>query len=159
MLCAWVVARSDEGLGYVVGVAKIAAMILMNISPMQGFIVLRNVLERHCLRSFYGGMSSKDDVSSLAYYHDRRLTWSVIRLKHTIGMIELHVYLAVTKAMQDIRHIVSGWNAEKYAAPPFSAFDAADYLCSLLQLQTTPNITSIVPSRLVGAAVPRSPAV
>lgn len=65
MLCAWVVARSDEGLGYVVGVAKIAAMILLNMPPSQGFVVLRNVLERHCLRSFYGGMASKDDVSDL----------------------------------------------------------------------------------------------
>ena len=65
MLCAWVVARSDEGLGYVVGAAKIAAMILINMSPTQGFIVMRNLLERHCLRSFYGGMVSKDDVSKL----------------------------------------------------------------------------------------------
>ncbi len=64
MLCAWVVSRSDEGLGYVVGVARIAAMVLINMSPNQGFIVLRNLLERHCLRSFYGGMGSKDDVSS-----------------------------------------------------------------------------------------------
>ncbi|KAI0828943.1 RabGAP/TBC [Trametes gibbosa] len=66
MLCAWVVARSDEGLGYVRGVAKIAAMILLNMPSAQGFVVLRNVLERHCLRSFYGGMSSRDDVE--AYY-------------------------------------------------------------------------------------------
>ncbi|RDX51867.1 RabGAP/TBC [Lentinus brumalis] len=66
ILCAWVVARSDEGLGYVLGVAKIAAMILLNMPSQQGFIVLRNLLERHCLRSFYGGMSSKDDVE--AYY-------------------------------------------------------------------------------------------
>ena len=63
MLCAWVVARSDEGLGYVTGIAKIAAMILLNMPPQQGFIVMRNLLERHCLRSFYGGMASKDDVS------------------------------------------------------------------------------------------------
>ncbi|KAJ2988604.1 hypothetical protein NUW54_g9067 [Trametes sanguinea] len=66
MLCAWVVSRSDEGLGYVVGIAKIAAMILLNMSADQGFIVLRNLLERHCLRSFYGGMATKDDVE--AYY-------------------------------------------------------------------------------------------
>ncbi len=63
MLCAWVVSRSDEGLGYIVGVSKIAAMVLVNMSPMQGFIVMRNLLERHCLRSFYGGIGSKDDVS------------------------------------------------------------------------------------------------
>ncbi|KAI0697592.1 RabGAP/TBC [Cytidiella melzeri] len=66
MLCAWVVSRSDEGLGYMSGVAKVAAMILINMAPAQGFIVMRNLLERHCLRSFYGGMSSKDDVE--AYY-------------------------------------------------------------------------------------------
>ena len=65
MLCAWVVARSDEGLGYVVGIAKIAAMILLNMPPLQGFVVMRNLLERHCLRSFYGGMASKDDVSDI----------------------------------------------------------------------------------------------
>ncbi|KAI0673696.1 rab-GTPase-TBC domain-containing protein [Trametes maxima] len=63
MLCAWVVARSDEGLGYVVGVAKVAAMILLNMPPAPGFVVLRNLLERHCLRSFYGGMASKDDLT------------------------------------------------------------------------------------------------
>ncbi|KAI0347719.1 RabGAP/TBC [Trametopsis cervina] len=66
ILCAWVVSRSDEGLGYVPGVAKIMAMVLINMAPAQGFIVVRNLLERHCLRSFYGGTSSKDDVE--AYY-------------------------------------------------------------------------------------------
>ena len=65
MLCAWVVARSDEGLGYVAGVAKIAAMLLINMAPAPGFLVMRNVLERHCMRSFYGGLSSKDDVSKM----------------------------------------------------------------------------------------------
>lgn len=63
MLCAWVVSRSDEGLGYVSGVSKIAAMVLLNMPPAQGFLVMRNLLERHCMRSFYGGMTSKDDVS------------------------------------------------------------------------------------------------
>lgn len=63
MLCAWVVARSDEGLGYVPGVSRIAAMLLLNMAPAPGFIVMRNLLERHCLRSFYGGPASKDDVS------------------------------------------------------------------------------------------------
>ena len=62
MLCAWVVSRSDEGLGYVRGTSKVAAMILLNMAPAPGFIVMRNLLERHCLRSFYGGPSSKDDV-------------------------------------------------------------------------------------------------
>ncbi|KAI0094328.1 rab-GTPase-TBC domain-containing protein [Irpex rosettiformis] len=66
MLCAWVVSRSDEGLGYVSGVSKVAAMILLNMGPAEGFVVMRNLLERHCLRSFYGGETSKDDVE--AYY-------------------------------------------------------------------------------------------
>lgn len=66
MLYAWVVARSDEGLGYVPGVARIAAMIVLNMPPVQGFITMRNLLERHCMRSFYGGLATKDDVE--AYY-------------------------------------------------------------------------------------------
>ncbi|KII93180.1 hypothetical protein PLICRDRAFT_49251 [Plicaturopsis crispa FD-325 SS-3] len=66
MLCAWVVSRSDEGLGYVKGIAKIAAMFLINMPAQQGFVVMRNLLERHCMRSFYGGMGAKDDVE--AYY-------------------------------------------------------------------------------------------
>ena len=64
MLCAWVVSRSDEGLGYTFGAAKIAAMLLINMPSQQGFIVMRNLLERHCLRSFFGGERAKDDVSS-----------------------------------------------------------------------------------------------
>ncbi|KAL0572924.1 hypothetical protein V5O48_009037 [Marasmius crinis-equi] len=66
MLCAWVVARSDEGLGYVFGASKIAAMFLLNMPIQQGFVVMRNLLERHCMRSFYGGDHSKDEVE--AYY-------------------------------------------------------------------------------------------
>ncbi|KAA1467948.1 RabGAP/TBC [Dentipellis sp. KUC8613] len=66
MLYAWVVARSDEGLGYTKGVAKIAAMILLNMPAVQGFIVMRNLLERQCMRAFYGGMATKDEVE--AYY-------------------------------------------------------------------------------------------
>ncbi|KAJ3488187.1 hypothetical protein NLI96_g3003 [Meripilus lineatus] len=66
LLCAWVVARSDEGQGYVTGVAKIGAMLLLNMPAMQAFLVMRNLLERHCMRSFYGGYTSKDDVQ--AYY-------------------------------------------------------------------------------------------
>ncbi|PPQ78038.1 hypothetical protein CVT25_015583 [Psilocybe cyanescens] len=48
MLCAWVVSRSDEGLGYTVGAAKIAAMLLINMPCQQAFVVMRNLLERHC---------------------------------------------------------------------------------------------------------------
>ncbi|KAF9270640.1 hypothetical protein L218DRAFT_889248 [Marasmius fiardii PR-910] len=66
MLCAWVVARSDEGLGYTFGASKIAAMFLLNMPIQQGFVVMRNLLERHCMRSFFGGPGTKDDVE--AYY-------------------------------------------------------------------------------------------
>ncbi|CAK5280277.1 unnamed protein product [Mycena citricolor] len=66
MLCAWVVSRSDEGLGYAMGAAKIAAMMLLNMPVPQAFIVMRNLLERHCMRSFFGGEGSKADVD--AYY-------------------------------------------------------------------------------------------
>lgn len=66
MLTAWVVSRSDEGLSYEHGVAKLAAMILLNLAPGPGFVMLKNLLERHCLRSIYGGAGAKDDVE--AYY-------------------------------------------------------------------------------------------
>ncbi|KAI0073124.1 RabGAP/TBC [Panus rudis PR-1116 ss-1] len=66
MLCAWVVSRSDEGLGYVMGASRIAAMLLLYMAPAQGFLVMRNLLERHCMRSFYGGINMKDEVE--AYY-------------------------------------------------------------------------------------------
>lgn len=62
MLCAWVVSRSDEGLGYTLGAAKIAAMLLINMPVQQGFVVMRNLMERHCMRSFFGGEGAKDDV-------------------------------------------------------------------------------------------------
>jgi TBC1 domain family member 14 len=64
MLVAWMVSRFDEGLGYGEGVAKITGMLLLTMSSKeQAFVVLRNLLERHCMRSFYGGASTKDDVS------------------------------------------------------------------------------------------------
>ncbi|KAF7339346.1 Tbc1 domain family member 14 [Mycena sanguinolenta] len=66
MMFAWVVSRSDEGLGYTLGAAKIGAMLLINMPVQQGFIVMRNLMERHCMRSFFGGDRSKDDVD--AYY-------------------------------------------------------------------------------------------
>ncbi|KAF8514755.1 rab-GTPase-TBC domain-containing protein [Gautieria morchelliformis] len=67
LLCAWVVSRADEGLGYVEGVAKIGGMLLLNLTgPAQAFLVMRNLLERGCLRAFYGGPSARDDVE--AYY-------------------------------------------------------------------------------------------
>jgi hypothetical protein len=65
MLCAWVVSRSDEGLGYTVGAAKVAAMLLISMPAPRGFIVMRNLLERHLLRSFFGGDRTKDDVCAI----------------------------------------------------------------------------------------------
>lgn len=65
MLCAWVVSRADEGLGYVHGTAKIAGMILLNMKPQQGFVMMRNVLERHCMRSLYSSVAAKDDCFRL----------------------------------------------------------------------------------------------
>ncbi|CCO30147.1 TBC1 domain family member 14 [Rhizoctonia solani AG-1 IB] len=66
LLCAWVVSRSDEGLGYVKGVSSMAGMFLINMPSDDAFICMRNLLERHCMRSFYGGASAKDDIE--AYY-------------------------------------------------------------------------------------------
>ncbi|KAF8753876.1 hypothetical protein RHS01_06584 [Rhizoctonia solani] len=66
LLCAWVVSRSDEGLGYVKGVSSMAGMFLINMSSDDAFVCMRNLLERHCMRSFYGGPSAKDDIE--AYY-------------------------------------------------------------------------------------------
>lgn len=65
ILYAWVVARSDEGMGYTMGASKIAAMLLINMSAQQAFVVMRNLLERHCLRSFFGGERVKYDVGTL----------------------------------------------------------------------------------------------
>ncbi|KAI0784947.1 RabGAP/TBC [Abortiporus biennis] len=73
ILCAWVVSRSDEGLGYIVGVAKIAAMLLINMAPAPAFLVLRNLLERHLMRSFYGGMTSQDDLKIIFRIFDTLL--------------------------------------------------------------------------------------
>ncbi|KAG6841774.1 hypothetical protein C0991_007103 [Blastosporella zonata] len=66
MLYAWVVARSDEGLGYASGAARIAAMLLLNMPVQQGFVAMRNLMDRHCMRSFYGGEGAHEDVE--AYY-------------------------------------------------------------------------------------------
>ncbi|KAG6910512.1 hypothetical protein DXG01_009931 [Tephrocybe rancida] len=72
MLCAWVVARSDEGLGYTPGAARIAAMLLINMPVQQGFVAMRNLLDRHCMRSFYGGEGAREDHQILpsAYLND-----------------------------------------------------------------------------------------
>lgn len=68
MLSAWIVSRRDEGLGYVHGVAKIAAMFLLNMRAPEGFLAMRNLLERHCMRSFFGGPGAKDDVSRASLF-------------------------------------------------------------------------------------------
>lgn len=65
MLYAWVVARSDEGLSYIMGAARVAAMLLINLPVQNAFVVMRNLLDRHCLRSFFGGEQAKDDVSDV----------------------------------------------------------------------------------------------
>lgn len=67
MLCAWTVARSDEGLGYVSGVARIAGMLLLQMSIERAFLVMRNLMERHCVRSFYSGDTGNEDVSNSSY--------------------------------------------------------------------------------------------
>jgi len=72
MLCAWVVARSDEGLGYTLGAAKICAMLLINMPVQQGFVVMRNLLERHCMRSFFGGEGSREDVGDNPFLQVRQ---------------------------------------------------------------------------------------
>ena len=71
MLSAWAVSRRDEGLGYVHGVAKIAAMFLLNMRPQEGFLAMRNLLERHCMRSFFGGSGTEDDVSYATLFFSR----------------------------------------------------------------------------------------
>jgi hypothetical protein len=87
MLYAWVVSRSDEGLGYVKGIARIAAMILLNMSAGPGFIVMKNLLERHCMRSFYGGFTTKSDVRVQSRTADTytELTAGISRWRLIIG--------------------------------------------------------------------------
>jgi hypothetical protein len=47
----------------VVGASRVGAMLMINMAVPQAFIAMRNLLDRHCLRSFYGGPSAKEDVS------------------------------------------------------------------------------------------------
>ncbi len=86
MLCAWFVSRSDEGLGYVMGASKVAAMFLLNMSAQSAFIAMRSLLERHCLRSFYGGLEAKQEVCILTVLKSHLLNFeSPCRSKLTIG--------------------------------------------------------------------------
>ncbi|KAH7101418.1 rab-GTPase-TBC domain-containing protein [Auriculariales sp. MPI-PUGE-AT-0066] len=67
LLCAFTIARADEGIAhYVRGTARISAMLLLNMAPDKAFISLRNLLERHCMRAFFGGRDARDEVE--AYY-------------------------------------------------------------------------------------------
>lgn len=65
-ICAWVVYRSDEGLGYVSCIipalsssykapyiTQLGAMLLLSSPPPQAFLILVNFLARPCLRAFY----------------------------------------------------------------------------------------------------------
>lgn len=81
MLYAWVVSRSDEGLAYNMGAAKVAAMLLINMPAPRGFIVMRNLLERHLLRSFFGGEHTKDDVCAIDGFHSLTDLISVVQVE------------------------------------------------------------------------------
>ena len=37
-------------------------MFILNMPTDQAFMCMRNLLERHCLRTFYGGDGSDDEV-------------------------------------------------------------------------------------------------
>ncbi|KZO95461.1 RabGAP/TBC [Calocera viscosa TUFC12733] len=71
LLCAWTIARSEESLSYVKGASHVAGMLLINMPVEQAFLAFRNLLDRHCIRSFYAGQS--DDVSLNAEIFDTLL--------------------------------------------------------------------------------------
>ncbi|KAG8766333.1 hypothetical protein FRC15_006464 [Serendipita sp. 397] len=77
LLLAWTVARSDEGLGYTMGAARIGAMLLINIPLPHTFVTMRNLLDRHCMRSFYGGQKSRDEVEAYFRIFDTLLADSL----------------------------------------------------------------------------------
>jgi Rab-GTPase-TBC domain len=89
MLCAWVVSRSDEGLGYALGAAKIAAMLLITMPVQQAFVVMRNLLERHCIRSFFGGEGTKDEVNHFFWRHQL--------LSHIVRQVEAYYRWSLRK--------------------------------------------------------------
>ncbi|WVQ84426.1 hypothetical protein IAT38_006578 [Cryptococcus sp. DSM 104549] len=64
MICAWLVYRSDEGLGYAPYINLLSAMLLLVSPPSQAFISLINLLSRPCLRAFY--TQTTDEID--AYY-------------------------------------------------------------------------------------------
>ena len=67
--------------------SSVAGMFLINVSSEEAFICMRNLLERHCLRSFYGGPGARDDVSFLIQLVlDENISSRFFcRLKLTIG--------------------------------------------------------------------------
>ncbi|KAK6908825.1 hypothetical protein I204_01890 [Kwoniella mangroviensis CBS 8886] len=64
IMCAWVVYRSDDGLGYAPYISHLSAMFLLVSPPAEAFISLINLLSRPCLRSFYS--QTEDEID--AYY-------------------------------------------------------------------------------------------
>ncbi|WRT69798.1 uncharacterized protein IL334_006789 [Kwoniella shivajii] len=64
LMCAWVVYRSDEGLGYAPYISLLSAMLIL-VSPLsEAFTSLINLLSRPCLRAFY--TQTEDEID--AYY-------------------------------------------------------------------------------------------
>jgi hypothetical protein len=88
LLIAWMVSRTDEGSGfYVSGVARIAAMLLINMSTNeQAFVALRNYLERGCPRALYGGEGSREDVGRTTDISSNSLT-QISSSRHILGGI------------------------------------------------------------------------
>lgn len=71
LLQAWVVSRSEEGLGYMQDVHWLAAMLLVNMDTSVAFIALRNLLERPTLRAFF-----RADTAEVEAYYRVSWTWS-----------------------------------------------------------------------------------
>ncbi|OCF34333.1 hypothetical protein I317_05510 [Kwoniella heveanensis CBS 569] len=61
---AWVVYRSDEGLGYAPYINLLCAMFILVSPPSEAFIALINLLSRPCLRAFF--TQTEDEID--AYY-------------------------------------------------------------------------------------------
>lgn len=150
MLYAWVIARSDQGLGYTSGAAKIAAMLLITMPIHQAFNVMRNLLERHCLRTFYGGDTSKNDV--------RPLPITCRPLSHPFparGLLQVSRTLTPPNSpahhQQDIRRPPSRRHAKKYPSPllpllPISLSQSISTLNSTTYHQLPTSPTGLPPS-------------
>jgi hypothetical protein len=154
MLCAWIVARSDEGSGYTSGVAKIAAMFVINMPPQQAFTVMRNLLERHCMRSFYGGMATKDDVSSA---ESRCSTAYVVLLRLRLitgNSLSDHPCFIFKMFVRIFDTLLADGMPKSTRRVVLCRCFLAFIPSSLFQLQTTSNITCFIPARLVAAPVP-----